>query len=507
MNESVSSSINPDGTLTGGTREGTNLFYNFTEFSVSTNEEVFITDTEDVNNIFIKVTGDSITEINGFIKTENDTNLFLINPTGIIFELGASLDIDGDFVASTADSILFPEDISFKANDNESQTLLSSENPLGLSFGDNPTSIEVKNLHNSLNSDEDTEFFGDNLALIGGDINISDSKLSSEAITLSALSDSGIVNIEEGNLSFREEIAKGDINITANSQLTVTGDDGGSFELDAQNFTLDEASNIIGGVNNALNLRVDDLLLVDNGSSIASNGGNLNVFTGNLTLRNTGVIISNSVGEGEGEGEVGGGNIEITVSEVLIEDSSNLIASNNEGGNITQIFPEGNGEIGGSAGGNITIDGSNIRVFNFIYRLQNSNTPGSYIYVGTEEKNNILDNFPNFINEGVAFNAAISPGDDLIPLYRFQSQIVLGTYVFVGESERVNINENFAESFTEEGLAFYVYSAGSGLGTEFSRFQNSDLPGTYFFTTGEERENIRANFPNFIEEGLAFEAL
>ncbi|VEP18485.1 hypothetical protein H1P_80040 [Hyella patelloides LEGE 07179] len=504
MNEPVSSSINPDGTLTGGTREGANLFYNFTEFSVPTNEEVFITDTEDVNNIFIKVTGDSLTEINGFIKTENDTNLFLINPAGILFELGASLDIDGDFVASTADSILFPDDISFNANDNESQTLLSSEIPIGLSFGDNPTAIEV-NLNSSLNSDEDAEFFGDNLALIGGDINISDSKLSSEAITLSALSDSGIVNIEEGNLSFPEEIAKGDINITANSQLTVTGDDGGSFELDAQNFTLDEASSIIGGVNNDLNLRVDDLLLVDSGSSIASDGGNLNVFTGNLTLRNTGVIISNSVGEGEGE--VGGGNIEITASEALTIDNSKLIPSNNEGVDITQIFSDGNGEIGEGAGGSITIDVSNIRVSTSIYRLQNSNTPGSYIYVGTEEKNTILDNFPNFINEGVAFNAAISPGDDLIPLYRFQSQIVSGTYVFVGESERVNINENFAESFIEEGLAFYVYSASSGLGTEFSRFQNSDLPGTYLFTTGEERENIRANLPNFIEEGLAFEAL
>ncbi|MDJ0535331.1 MAG: hypothetical protein QNJ70_23060 [Xenococcaceae cyanobacterium MO_207.B15] len=44
------------------------------------------------------------------------------------------------------------------------------------------------------------------------------------------------------------------------------------------------------------------------------------------------------------------------------------------------------------------------------------------------------------------------------------------------------------------------------LGTDFSRFQNSDRPGTYLFATGEERDNIRANFPNFMEEGLAFEA-
>ena len=89
-------------------------------------------------------------------------------------------------------------------------------------------------------------------------------------------------------------------------------------------------------------------------------------------------------------------------------------------------------------------------------------------------------------------------------MYRFQSEDNPGTYLFVGESERENINQNFSDSFTEEGLAFYTYDADSELGTDFYRFQNTAQPGTYLFATGEERERINEDFPNFVEEGIAF---
>ena len=38
-----------------------------------------------------------------------------------------------------------------------------------------------------------------------------------------------------------------------------------------------------------------------------------------------------------------------------------------------------------------------------IYRLQNSDLPGTYLYTTTEEKNNILNSRDNFSNEGIAF--------------------------------------------------------------------------------------------------------
>ncbi|VEP11333.1 Alkaline phosphatase (fragment) [Hyella patelloides LEGE 07179] len=89
-----------------------------------------------------------------------------------------------------------------------------------------------------------------------------------------------------------------------------------------------------------------------------------------------------------------------------------------------------------------------------IFRFQNTDVPGTYIYVREQKAQNIRDNFDNFEEEGLAFQVAVEPGDDLIPLYRFQSTTTPGTD---------------------------VYGVGVDRGTPFSRFQNTDLPGTYLF--------------------------
>ncbi len=72
---------------------------------------------------------------------------------------------------------------------------------------------------------------------------------------------------------------------------------------------------------------------------------------------------------------------------------------------------------------------------------------------------------------------------------------------------KVLIQANFADSYTEEGLAFYAYGVGAGFGTEVYRFQNTLNPGTYLFATGAEADDLRTNFPNYVEEGVAFEAV
>ena len=140
-----------------------------------------------------------------------------------------------------------------------------------------------------------------------------------------------------------------------------------------------------------------------------------------------------------------------------------------------------------------------------IYRFQNTKKPGSYLFVGEAERQNIRQNFDHFYEEGFAFFVGVAPGDDLIPLYRFQNKDQPGTYIFVGETERYIINNSqYAEEFQEEGLAFYVYNANYDLGTVFYRLQNTDLPGTYLYASPEEKDSILANFDNFIYEGEAF---
>ena len=141
------------------------------------------------------------------------------------------------------------------------------------------------------------------------------------------------------------------------------------------------------------------------------------------------------------------------------------------------------------------------------YRFQNSAVPGTYIYATGTEAQNIRDNLPGFVEEGLAFNAAIEPGDELMPLYRLQSRSRPGTYLFVGEAELNNItaNPNLANNFVVEGIAFYVYDGAAEKGTDFIRFQSSTVPGTYLYASESEADIIREYFPGFIEEGVAFE--
>ncbi|MEM9272651.1 MAG: calcium-binding protein [Cyanobacteria bacterium P01_F01_bin.143] len=141
-------------------------------------------------------------------------------------------------------------------------------------------------------------------------------------------------------------------------------------------------------------------------------------------------------------------------------------------------------------------------------RFQNSSIPGTYVYATGAEADNIRANLPGFVEEGFAFNAAIAPSDELIALNRLESNQLPGTFLYVGAEELASINAdpNFSGAFTDQGVAFYTYGAGAGVETPFNRFQNTGVPGTYLYATGAEADSIRANFPGFVDEGIAFEA-
>jgi filamentous hemagglutinin family protein len=110
-------SMGPATTLTGpnytippelGQQKGSNLFHSFGYFNVRNGEKAtFTTDPRyTTNNIIGRVTGGEQSEIYGSLTCKTaGANLWLLNPAGILFGAGSSLDVQGSFHASTADSL------------------------------------------------------------------------------------------------------------------------------------------------------------------------------------------------------------------------------------------------------------------------------------------------------------------------------------------------------------------------------------------------------------------
>ena len=122
--------------ISGGAVRGSNLFHSFQEFNIGEGKGAYFNNPAAIQNIFSRVTGSNPSEIMGRLGVLGNANLFFMNPNGILFGENASLDIRGSFLATTADSILFPDGDKFSALNPEAAPLLTVnvQQPIGLQF-------------------------------------------------------------------------------------------------------------------------------------------------------------------------------------------------------------------------------------------------------------------------------------------------------------------------------------------------------------------------------------
>jgi filamentous hemagglutinin family protein len=106
----------PSDLIEGGALRGVNLFHSFQEFNVDTGRGVFFANPDSVTNIFTRVTGSNPSNILGRLGVLGQANLYLLNPNGIVFGSGASLDVQGSFFASTSNAIDLGNGESFSTN-------------------------------------------------------------------------------------------------------------------------------------------------------------------------------------------------------------------------------------------------------------------------------------------------------------------------------------------------------------------------------------------------------
>ena len=94
--------------IEGGTEAGNNLFHSFDKFGVNKEQTANFISKPEIKNILGRVTGSDASVINGIIQvTGGNSNLYLMNPAGIIFGADASLNLPAAFTATTANGIGF----------------------------------------------------------------------------------------------------------------------------------------------------------------------------------------------------------------------------------------------------------------------------------------------------------------------------------------------------------------------------------------------------------------
>ena len=320
----VNTKVNQNGSvaeITGGTTRGDNLFHSFREFSVRTGNEAFFNNADSIANIFSRVTGGKVSEINGLIRANGSASLFLINPQGIIFGENARLDIGGSFYGSSASSILF-EDGEFSAADLENPPLLTVNAPVGLGFRDNPGDIENNSVANEGRGLEvDT---GKNITLVGGNVTFNGGNIvaSGGRVELGGLTDNGTIRFNENDsLDFPQDITRGNVSLTQGASVNVTSGNGGFVTVNANNLEISDGSAIIAGIGANLGtlesqagditLNVADKLTIqgeaDTASSRISNLVNLNgsgnagdIIIDTVTLEGKGNFVIGSATFGQG---------------------------------------------------------------------------------------------------------------------------------------------------------------------------------------------------------------
>jgi len=326
-----------------------------------------------VQNIISRVTGNSISNIDGLLKAQGNANLFILNPNGIIFGTEAALDLGGSFIASTADSVKFADGTEFSTTNPSTSSVLTVSVPVGLQFGGSPGSIINRSQASRGDRQEQINGIGTpaglrvdadkSLALVGGEVILEGGNLtapsglievgsvgSNSRVTLNptnqgwVLSYEGVDNFQDIHLS---QTAIIDVTDLSPLPLFKSGDIGsGDIQLQGRKITLTDGSQIssftfgsapagtivVTGSESVELSGFSDILGSTSINTITGNDGN----AGDITINTRRLIIQDGAGIStssfaliKGSASTGrSGDLTVTASEsIQISGSSPIVGS------------------------------------------------------------------------------------------------------------------------------------------------------------------------------------
>ncbi|BAY72736.1 filamentous hemagglutinin N-terminal domain-containing protein (plasmid) [Anabaena sp. FACHB-709] len=312
--------------IQGGTTVGnTNLFHSFGSFNIPNGGAAIFLNDPNLTNIFARVTGGTPSDIQGLIYAQGTTNLFLMNPNGIIFGRNAQLNVGGSFVATTANAIQFPGGAEFSLTSSvPSGNTLLSVNPTAFLFNQiaNQGANSIENRGSLQVSDNKSLILlGGNVAptpdasgqilMDGGIIEALGGRV--EIGGLTAPGSVGLqVNDDNLSLAFPNGVARTDISLINNSNVAtfVLGTEGDDIVFHAHNFNLLNFSSLqtflISNQGNPetktsdISINATGIVTIAESSFIGNvslglgNSGNINIVGQSLKLINSGWLIINS---------------------------------------------------------------------------------------------------------------------------------------------------------------------------------------------------------------------
>ncbi len=165
--DSTDTTVNQEGNrfdIEGGelSGDGANLFHSFSEFGLDSGQIANFLSNPSIQNILSRITGGDPSVINGLIQVSGGTsNLFLMNPAGIIFGNEAQLNVPAAFTATTATGISFGDNLFNATGINDYTSLVGTPNGFVFNTPEPGSIVNTGTLE--VNSEQ-------NLSLIGGTV-------------------------------------------------------------------------------------------------------------------------------------------------------------------------------------------------------------------------------------------------------------------------------------------------------------------------------------------------